>query len=273
MNVGMILAGGRGTRLGGDVPKQFIKVLGKPVLAYTLEIFENDENIDAIQIVCQEDQIQDIKDICEEYKITKTKWICIGGKSFLESVRIAADDLRLKLKEELLDAVLKNPSEENRAKLLDAKTVDDTIVVVSFGVSPLTPQEDIDDSIRVAEEHGNAFAAQTVDLSTGIIDDTEATHTTQNIYRESLRGFANPWTFNLGELCEAYAEGERRGILKGMEPHTSTLYFLLGKPIWFSKSTSPQCKITYQYDLDIFEGILLLREKREKEKNSGNPDN
>ncbi|MCQ2467416.1 MAG: 2-C-methyl-D-erythritol 4-phosphate cytidylyltransferase [Clostridia bacterium] len=266
MNVGMILAGGRGTRLGANVPKQFIEVLGKPVLAYTLEIFENDKEIDAIQIVCQEDQIKDIEDICEMYKITKTKWICVGGKSFLESVRIAADDLRLKLKEELLDEVLKNPTEENRQKLLDPKTVDDTIVVVSFGVSPLTPEEDINDSIRVAKLHGNAFAAQTIDLSTGIVDDQPATHTTQNIYRESLRGFANPWTFNLGELCEAYAEGERRGILNGMEPHTSTLYFLLGKPIWFSKSTSPQCKITYKYDLEIFEGILLYREKHKNDK-------
>lgn len=48
MNVGIILAGGTGTRVGAGIPKQFIEVQGKPILAYTLEIFEENDNISAI---------------------------------------------------------------------------------------------------------------------------------------------------------------------------------------------------------------------------------
>ena len=51
MNVGIILAGGTGTRVGAGVPKQFVKVREKPILAYTLEIFQNNDNIDRKSVV------------------------------------------------------------------------------------------------------------------------------------------------------------------------------------------------------------------------------
>ena len=51
MNIAMILAGGSGTRLGADRPKQFVEILGKPVLVYTIEIFQTHAEVDAIEIV------------------------------------------------------------------------------------------------------------------------------------------------------------------------------------------------------------------------------
>ena len=48
----IILAGGVGSRVGAGRPKQFVEVLGKPVLAYTIEIFQNNPQIDAIEVVC-----------------------------------------------------------------------------------------------------------------------------------------------------------------------------------------------------------------------------
>lgn len=239
MNIGVILAGGTGTRVSAGVPKQFIKVMDKPILAYTLEIFEKDNKIDAIEIVCHQDWLDEIESICENYRITKKKWTCIGGATFQESVM-------------------------NGIMNLKGKISKDDIVVISFGVSPMTPQEDIDDSIRVCELHGNAIASADIDLCTCIKDDEVST--TQNIIRETLKGFANPWTFKFGELCEAYEEAVRRDILKDIEPHTTSLYFALGKRLWFSKSTSVQYKITHKADLDVFEGILLLKQKKERGK-------
>ena len=49
-NIAIIFAGGQGKRMGLEIPKQFLKVKGKPILAYTLEIFENNNNIDKIYI-------------------------------------------------------------------------------------------------------------------------------------------------------------------------------------------------------------------------------
>ena len=52
--VALIVAGGSGTRMGQDIPKQFINVFDRPVLVYTLESFQQHSGIDAIEVVCIE---------------------------------------------------------------------------------------------------------------------------------------------------------------------------------------------------------------------------
>lgn len=235
MNVAIILAGGTGTRVGEGVPKQFIKVNGKPILAYTLEIFQANSNIDAIEIVCHKDWIDEVEKICIQYTITKKRWLCEGGNTFQESTINGIYNLR-------------------------GQISDDDIVVISFGVSPLTPQEDIDDSIRVCKEHGNAIASADIDLCTCIKDDENST--TQNIIRETLKGFANPWTFKYGELYDAYEKAKDMNVLETLEPHTTSVYLALGKRLWFSKCSTSQVKITRKEDIDVFEGLMLLKEKR-----------
>ena len=54
MNIALILAGGSGSRFGGDIPKQYLEVGGKPVIAYCLRTFSQHEQIDKIQIVADE---------------------------------------------------------------------------------------------------------------------------------------------------------------------------------------------------------------------------
>ena len=53
-NVAIVVAGGSGTRMGQDIPKQFINVFDKPGLVYTLESFQRHPDIDAIEVVCIE---------------------------------------------------------------------------------------------------------------------------------------------------------------------------------------------------------------------------
>ncbi len=239
MNCAIILAGGTGTRVGANIPKQFIEIMGKPILAYTLENFQRNSEIDAIEVVCHCDWLSEVKEIGEKYGIDKIKWVTVGGDSFQKSVLNGIFNLKGKLKAE-------------------------DIVVISFGVSPMTSEDIVNDSIRVCREHGNAIASEDMVLCTCIKDDEFST--TQNILRETLKGFSNPWTFNFGELCEAYEEAIKRDILDSLEPHTTSLYLALGKRLWFSKSSSSNIKITTREDLDIFEGHLLLAEKRRKEK-------
>ena len=54
MNIALIIAGGRGMRMGQDIPKQFLTVYDKPVIAYTMEAFEKHPDIDVIAVVCVE---------------------------------------------------------------------------------------------------------------------------------------------------------------------------------------------------------------------------
>lgn len=235
MNVAMILAGGTGSRIGAGIPKQFIKVLDKPILAYTVELFQKNENIDAIEIVSHNDWKDEVRNIVDTYGLTKVRWIADGGNTFQESTLNGISHLNDKLQK-------------------------DDIIVISFGVAPMTTQEEIDDSIRVAKEHGNGISAAPMDLLTCIKDDEYSSVTT--IPRDDVKGFSNPWSFNYGELCESIEKGRELGLLETVEPHITSLYFALGKRIWFSKSDRRDVKITFKEDLDTFEGYLLLQQKR-----------
>lgn len=239
MNIAVILAGGVGTRVGSPVPKQFIEVLGKPVMAYTLEIFQNHPKIDAIEIVCARDMRERVRDIVTAYGITKVRWYADGGATFQDSTVNGL--FRLK-------------------GILDPED----IVLLQFAVSPMVTPEIIDDALRVCSLHGNAIASEEMVLCTCIKDDEFSS--TQSILRETLMGFSSPWAFRFGEVCEVYEEAIRRDILKDMEPHTTSVYFALGKTIYFSKTTRSNIKITQREDLDTFEGHLLLMEKRAREK-------
>ena len=85
-NIVIVLAGGVGSRTGLDRPKQFVEVLGKPILAYTCDIFQNNQEIDAIEIVCHHDWIDYCKNMVKENDISKVKWIVEGGETFQYSV-------------------------------------------------------------------------------------------------------------------------------------------------------------------------------------------
>ena len=69
MVTAIILAGGVGSRVGTGRPKQFIEVLGKPVLAYTIEIFQNNPQIDAIEVVCHKKWKEYLMGMIEQCKV------------------------------------------------------------------------------------------------------------------------------------------------------------------------------------------------------------
>lgn len=71
MNIAILLSGGTGQRLGGDIPKQYIKVEGKPIIIYSLETLENSNWIDKIQIVAHNQWIHEIEKWASEYCVDK----------------------------------------------------------------------------------------------------------------------------------------------------------------------------------------------------------
>ncbi len=79
MNIAIILAGGVGKRMGLHIPKQFVRVNGKPILVYTLEAFEQSPLIDAIEVVCVDGWQNTVKTLGQKYKITKLNWIVNWG--------------------------------------------------------------------------------------------------------------------------------------------------------------------------------------------------
>ena len=85
MNIAVILAGGIGSRLGLDRPKQFMKVAGKTVLEHTVEIFQRHRQIDEIAIVMHASYVHDAEEMVIKNHWTKVKKVLNGGQERYES--------------------------------------------------------------------------------------------------------------------------------------------------------------------------------------------
>ena len=85
MNTAVILAGGSGSRLGSDVPKQFLEVCGKSIMEYSIEAFETHPQIDRIIIVIKEEYIPSVYTLIERNQYKKISDVISGGKERYES--------------------------------------------------------------------------------------------------------------------------------------------------------------------------------------------
>ncbi len=129
MNIAIILAGGSGSRMGSDIPKQFIDIYGKPLIVHTLESFDINTNIDYIAVVCKEDWCEDLQIWIRKYGINKAKWIVQGGNTRQESIY-------------------------NALKKIETECSENDIVVIHDAARPLISQRIIDDNIEGAKKYG-----------------------------------------------------------------------------------------------------------------------
>ncbi len=232
-----MLAGGVGARMGANIPKQFIEIKGKPIIAYTLDILEKNVNIDAVEIVCVHGFEDLLQQIIDKYGFKKVKWICEGGPTFSLSVYNGLKNLRDVLKP-------------------------DDLLMIHMSVAPFIGDDIIDDAIRVAKEKGNSISENPCYLCMGSHDTDE--YSTKSVLRETITGLNTPQTFHFGELLGLYNRAEEEGILDGLEPHTTSVYYYYEKPLFFSKGSQLNIKITNQDDLDLFEAFCIMKEQRQK---------
>ncbi len=232
MNVAIILAGGVGSRMGMDIPKQFVNILGKPIIAYTIEEFQKNAEIDVIEIVCIETYIEYCKNVVDKYNLSKVKWIVSGGNDFQHSVMNGIDNLKDKISNE-------------------------DIVLIHFGASPFVSQEIISDSIRICKNKGNAISTTPFYLLAGLKDNEE--YSTTYIDRETVVCMNSPHTFKYGIIKDIYKEAIEKNLIDKVEPHTTSLMYKLNKPIYFSKGSQVNIKLTTKEDLKLFEGYVMTK--------------
>lgn len=238
MNVAIILAGGVGSRVGADRPKQFIEIFGKPVIVYTVEAFQNHPEIDAVEIVCVKSHIEYMNELKQTYGLNKIKWITEGGKTFQESVMNGVNNLKDKIGA-------------------------DDIVLVHFGASPLVTDSVITDAIKVCKEKGNAISTIPIYVLSGWKDDEEKSTTW--IDRDKVACMSSPHAFRYAFIKELYEKAVSTGVINEVEPHTTTLMYKMGEPIYFSKGSQiNNIKITEKEDLDFLKAFILLKQYKNK---------
>ena len=126
-NIAIIIAGGSGKRMGQDVPKQFLTINDKPIIIYTLENFQRNENIDDIIVVCIAGWQHVLEAYAKQFGITKLKQIVSGGESGQHSIL-------------------------NGVEAIYSKYPDDTCVVIHDGIRPLVDESVLNDVIDTCEK-------------------------------------------------------------------------------------------------------------------------
>lgn len=236
MNYVIIIAGGIGSRLGASVPKQFVEVLGKPVIAYTMQHFQSHPEIDAIELVCVDGYQEHLKAITEKFGVTKLLKIVKGGSEYERSI---------------MNGV---------AGLKDIAKPDD-LVMIHWAASPFLSEDIITDNIRVCREKGNAITASHSYLLYGSNDGDCAK---KAINRDSFMTLSAPQSFLYKNIVDLYKQVEEKNMFEAITEHHTTVFMAeLGIPLYFSKGSHTNIKITTKEDIDLFLGYQLALKYKE----------
>lgn len=229
MTIAIIIAGGSGSRMGQDIPKQFINVYDKPVLLYTLEGFQKHPLIDAIEVVCIDGWHDVVWAYAKQFNITKLNWIVSGGKSGQESIRNGVYNL-----------------EEIAGK--------DDIIVIHDGIRPLVDETVLTDVINKAKQYGNAVTSLPYNEQIFIVDDEIST--TKFIPRETLRRVSTPQAYRFNLIDSKYHEAFEKGIGVIGSHYTNTMMVELGVRLFFAAGSDKNIKLTTKDDLELFKAYL-----------------
>jgi len=233
MKLAVLTAGGVGSRMNQEVPKQFIHVNDKPLIIYALEAFQKHPGIDVIAVACLDGWANVLSAYARQYNITKLKHIVPSGESGQASIRNALVEL-------------------------EKHYSPDDIVLVHDGVRPMLSQEVISDCIVVTEQKGCAIAS--IPTVEAILYSEDGEESSEFYDRTKLQRTQTPHGFPLGRLLSLHREGLEKGITDTVA--ACTLAIELGQKVFFSLGSEKNLKVTTPDDLDIFKALLLAEEAK-----------
>jgi 2-C-methyl-D-erythritol 4-phosphate cytidylyltransferase len=231
MNVALIFAGGIGSRMGMEVPKQYIEIEGKPILIRTLELFENNTNIDKIFLVVASDWRKHAEDLVDKYHIRKLKGVVIGGGSALESIH-------------------------NGLKHMYADGVDvNDIVLIHDGVRPIIDDDVINHGIEMAEVFGNSICSCQVAETIAVVEDGTVSSITD---RSNTRTLQAPQSFRFGDISEVYQRAKEENLLDRCVD-SAQVSLIYGIKLHCFNGGRDNIKLTTARDLAYFQYLLRGR--------------
>jgi len=227
MNGVVIVAAGTGSRMKMGINKQFIKLEGKEIIAYTIEKFYNNSNIEDIVVVVKEDESEFFKkEILDKYNFKNIK-IAYGGKERQDSVY-------------------------NGLKSLDKKC---DVVLIHDGARPFVSDKIIYNCIEEVKEHKAIVVGVPVKDTIKIIDNDKNIVDTPN--RSVLWAVQTPQTFDYNILIDAYKDAFKSGFY-GTDD--AMLVERIGYKVKMVEGSYNNIKITTQKDLSVGSQILKIQD-------------
>lgn len=230
MNIGIILAGGIGSRMGiVDRPKQFIDVYGKPIIIHTLEAFDMHKNIDAIAIVCLSEWHEDLKIWLRKYEINKVKWLVNAGKTRQESTY-------------------------NGLKAIQNDVSEDDVVVIHDSARPLISNRIISDNIIGAKEYKSVDTV--ISSADTIIKSVDGKQIETVPLRKELYLGQTPQSFEYGLILSAHENAKKNGIEDSTDD--CQLVLKMGLPVQLVQGEKLNFKITTMEDLLLLKATVKI---------------
>lgn len=237
MNYAVILAAGVGQRMrSGGMPKQFLKLMGKPIIIYTLEKFEDCQDIDRIILVCHGAYLDLMNELITLYKLKKISKVVVGGKDRQASLQAG------------LDAIYSD----------NAK--DEDLVLIHDGVRPLVGENTIRENIRVAGKYGCAVTVHQVAESV-VVTDTMDANLESFKKRDDTYSLTSPQTFTIKEIKKLNltdtCDGSEMPLLDA-----AMIFASAGGNVKLVKEQNNNIKVTTPEDYYYLKAMLEMEENR-----------
>lgn len=214
----LIVAGGKGTRMKTKVPKQFIEILGLPILMHTINAFFRYDDKITVILVLPEDDFETWQQLCLKHQFNKPVLLQKGGDSRFQSVR-------------------------NGLALIQ----EEGLVAIHDGVRPLVSEDIIGASFRLAAVHQSAVAAVRLKESIRITDQDN----TKAVDRSKFRLIQTPQTFNTTLIKQAYQQKEDTSLTDD-----ASVAERAGHIISLFEGSYENIKVTTPEDLIVAEALM-----------------
>ena len=218
----IILAGGKGKRMGANVSKQYIQINGKPILYYTLKRFSNCKDIDRIILVLPNDEIDYCKEeVLDKYSL-KVDLIVEGGKERQDSVNNALEQI-----------------------------IDDEIVLIHDGARPFVSQRIIDEGIKYARLYGASAPGVMPKDTIKIKNDENFSLSTPD--RNTLVAIQTPQVFKLNIIKDCHRKVKEENLKVTDDTMVVELY---GNKVYLYEGDYTNIKVTTPEDLILAEKLI-----------------
>lgn len=232
-NVALIFAGGSGTRMNTKGrPKQFLELHGKPILIYTLELFDNHPLIDGIVVVCLKEWIDYLKKMIRKFEVNKVVEIVEGGKSGQESIYNGLISAR---------------------NHFDS----DSIVLIHDGVRPLIIEQTITDNINCVRENGNCITCipATETFVVNIEDSLMIPDRSKSLLARA------PQSFILGEILANHNRAKKEKLNDFIDSCSLMTHY--GDKMHIVIGPMENIKITTPTDFFVFRAMVEVHENQQ----------
>ncbi len=226
INKAIILASGSGERFAGDIPKQFVKLAGLPIIVHTLKQFQKNNLIDEIIVTTNREHVDTVWDYVRKYNLSKVGKVLIGGKTRQESsfIGISACD-------------------------------DEDYVIIHDAVRPFVSQKIINDVIHATIKYNAVDTA--IPSADTIIKINEEQFIDEIPNRSFLRRGQTPQGFKCKLIRQAHIKAIADGITNSTDD--CSLILRMGIPVYVVEGDEQNIKITYPIDLHIADKLFQLR--------------